>query len=176
MQGVSCYLAALPRDPDQLRTAGEEFRRAALVVMDVRFLVAEHGLERFRQRRDGKRVGGGSGRDEEGFGPRLEDLAEHCTRPGSVVVGAVGRRVDPRGGRDRFENFRRGPCAIVARKIHPRLFRSGRSSKNCASPRRSCPKLRRLGNCYGAGEIKNCLLSLVSRLHFWHGFKIGQFC
>ena len=78
-QGVHVNLAALPRDADQLRTAGEEFRRAAFVVMNVRFLVAEHGLERLSQRRQGKRIGGGSGRDEKGFGPRLEDLAEHCS-------------------------------------------------------------------------------------------------
>ena len=47
------------------------------------------------QRAERKRVGGGSGRDEKRLGPRLEDLAEHCLRPGSVVVGAIGRRVDP---------------------------------------------------------------------------------
>ena len=63
-------------DADDLGPGGEEFRRAALVVDHMRFLVAEHRLPRRRQRGERQRVGGGAGGDEEDRRLALENLAQ----------------------------------------------------------------------------------------------------
>ena len=79
-------LAALARQADELRAAGEEFRGAAFVVMNVRLLVAEDGVERADEGGKRKRVGGGSGGNEKDLGAGLEHVAEHRRRPGGEIV------------------------------------------------------------------------------------------
>ncbi len=136
-KGCGRDLAAVSGDPDQLRAAGEEFRGAALVVVDMRLLVAEHGLPGLGQRRKRERVRGGAGGDEKCGDLRFEHIAQHRRRPRGVVVRAIGRRIHPGRRRDRLQNLRRDPGAVVAREVHSALG---------SLERANCPKLGQVGN------------------------------
>ena len=69
-------LAGIAGNADELGAAGEELRRAAFVVVDMGFLVAEHGLPGPGERRQRERVGGGAGGDQERRDVALEYLGE----------------------------------------------------------------------------------------------------
>src|SRR5574337_1587475 len=74
------------------RSAGVKFRRAALVVVDMRLLVAEDGVEGLHERGERKRVRRGAGRNEERGHLPLEDFAQGRLGPAGIIVRSVGGR------------------------------------------------------------------------------------
>ena len=106
-QGVRRDLAAFAGDADELGAAGEQFRRAAFVVMDMRFLMAEDGAPGRRQRAERKRIGGGAGADQERGDRAFEDFAQSGLGALREGIGAIGGRGSRIGRDDRLENGRR---------------------------------------------------------------------
>ena len=109
-----------PGDPDQLRPGGEELRRAAFVVVDMRFLVAENRVPGVDQRRKRESVRRRPRRHQKSGDLGLEYFAQKRLRPRGIFVGAVGGRVDTRRRDDRVQNLRRHAGAVVAGEIHAR--------------------------------------------------------
>jgi len=110
--GVDGELAVRGRDGNEF-AAGEFFRRAALVGVDVRGLRAEDGLERPCCGLQAQDVGGSAVEDEEDL-----DIAEVFAEFGAGAVGvevvAIADRVASVGGGQGCENLGMHPGIVVA--------------------------------------------------------------
>jgi hypothetical protein len=96
LEALGGDLASLPGDPNQLGAAGEELRRAAFIVVDVRFLVTEHRIPGLDQRRKRERVRRRARRHQEGGDLGLEHVAQARSGLRGIVVSAIGGRIDAR--------------------------------------------------------------------------------
>ena len=140
LSAVGRDLAAVAGNADELRAAGEKFRRAAFVVVDMRLFVAEHRLPRTGQRRQRERVGGRAGRRRERRRLGLENLGELRAR------------------RAREHRRRRRPARDAA-------ARGARSRRGFPArrPRRCRSRNSRLRLLYGAGCMHGARARLASR-------------
>ena len=123
-------LAAFAGDADELGAAGEEFRRAAFVVVDMRFLVAEDRAPRRRQRGERQGVGGGAGRDQ-----KRRDRAARKPRSRRLARAAYARR------RHRPAPFPRSPRRSRRESPAPRRPRCRSQNSSVALPRIARPSL-----------------------------------
>ena len=117
-QRVRRDLAIEPGNADELGAAHEELGRAAFVIVNVRFLVAEHGLPGPGERGQRQRIGARAGGDEEGRHGPLENLAQQRLGALRIGVRAIGRRVDAARRDNGLENLRRDPRAVIAGEMH----------------------------------------------------------
>ena len=77
---------------EEFTPAGEKFRRAAFVRVDVGDLVAEDALVALAKGGEREGVGGGAVEDKKSFAVGLENLTEEILGAGGRGVGAVRRR------------------------------------------------------------------------------------
>ncbi len=103
----------------QLGTTAVEFRRVALVFVDMRHRRTENGLPRVAQRRQRQRIGGGAGGDQidrrlRGF----EHLADALAHPVHQRVGAIAQRIAGVGGGQRLDHLWVDGAGIVGGKEH----------------------------------------------------------
>ena len=120
LDGVGCQLAVVlvSARGQQLRTVGEELGATALVGLDVRQLVANHGVIRLRQRCQCQRIRRGAVEDEEYVAVRIEQLSDaiaHPLRPGVVAVCnlvTAGIRLD-----QIMHRLGANPGVVVRRKV-----------------------------------------------------------
>ncbi|MCY1420814.1 hypothetical protein D9M71_364490 [compost metagenome] len=101
----------------QLGAVGEEFRRAALVGLDVGGLGADHAVVALAQRGQGQGVGGGAVEGEEHFAVGFEQVAEIVGRAGGPLVLAVGALVAVVGLGHRRPGFRADAGIVVAGEL-----------------------------------------------------------
>ena len=117
-------LRARAADQRKLRAAGEELRRAALVALDVRLGVGEHGSPRRAECRQRQRICRRAGRHREHAHFGAEELAEHAIeriRPAIRTVCQGGSAV--RVG-DRLKNLSAHRSRVVRLEIAHRLQNS----------------------------------------------------
>ncbi len=110
-------LAIRARDRDELRAAGEEFRPATLVRLDVGVFMAENAVIGAAELCERETVGRGAVEDEKNFAVGLEDFAHQLGDAARPLILTVGRR--GRGVRllERGPGLRRDPGCVVAREI-----------------------------------------------------------
>jgi hypothetical protein len=113
-------LAPLSGQAHQLRAARVELGRAALVLHDVRGLVADDAPPGRRERGEGESVRGRAGGDEKDGQVALEHLPEARLHPGRDVVPAVGRSRAAVGAKKGVENGRARAGPVVAGEDHGR--------------------------------------------------------
>ena len=92
-------LAGGSSNQQQFGTAGEKFRRAAFVGLDVRLLVTNHAVKRLAKLGQGKGVGRGAVEDQIGLAISLEEVSNRFAqtphpfivtiRFGSAMIGLV---------------------------------------------------------------------------------------
>jgi hypothetical protein len=110
----------------QLRAPGVEFRRAALVGLDMGMAVADDRAERRAQRRQGERIGRRPGRHPQGGDIGLEQLREGLVEPGAPAIAVIGG-VEAVGLGERGHRLRAGGRGIVGEKAHARPLIGGRA-------------------------------------------------
>ena len=101
----------------QLCAAGKELRRAALIRLDVRMLVANDAMKRSTELREGEAIRSRAVENNKDFAVRLENFARQFTNAPSPFVLAIrsrGRRIRLLQRLPRFGADRRG---IVARQL-----------------------------------------------------------
>jgi len=109
-------LAGRARQREQLAAAGEEFRGAALVGVDVGDLVAENALMAGAESGEGKSVGGSAVEHKECLAIGLEEIAEQLLRAGRGGVFAVAGDARGVGGVEGGEGFGADAGSVVAGK------------------------------------------------------------
>jgi hypothetical protein len=118
--GRELAVPALRRE--QLRAAREELRAAAFVGLDMRQLVADHGVIRLAQRRQRERVGRRAVEHEEDFAVGLEQVADAVADLRGPRVVAIGGLVAARVGLDqRPQRFRADARVVVGSEMLGRV-------------------------------------------------------
>ena len=116
---------------EEFAPAGEKFRRAALVRVDVGDLVTEDALVALAEGGEREGVGGGAVEDKEGFAVGLENLTEEISGAVGRGVGAVRRRGAGVGGGEGGERLGAEAGGVVTGKAgvgaggHGESFGSG---------------------------------------------------
>ncbi len=111
-------LAVRAGDQHELRSAGEESRRTALIACDVRLLVGVDGSIRRAQRSQAQRVRSRAGGNREGAHWRVEERAQHLVQALSPLIVSVGFLQAMVHRRDRVDDLRTGAGGVVTEKSH----------------------------------------------------------
>src|SRR6185437_12364514 len=182
-QRLGRHLALVAGHADQLGAAGEELRRAAFVVVNVRLLVAERRLPGPRQRRQRQRVRRRAGWHEKGLDVGLENLGQLRDGAQRPRIGAVSGGRPAARRHHRCENFRRGAGRVVAGEIQggspfwPASCRAGGAMTSPLGPpkpfeAKKCPPATGRRLVYGDGFWHICS-DRTALLTHWGGDCAG---